>query len=224
MLLACIGIIVVASVEPIAGQMMGMMGGHTANETADHHDHEDMMHGMMQHMHEHMEEHMGEHTGRHTANVAIVQPVMGNQSTNETMMYCVTDNLSANETIMYCIMGNYSANANITQPIAGNYSANNNTMHDMLMHCVKGESPTSGSCYVVSVDQNITNPTLARLDCARFWLQQAIDLHKVHLKDPSTATNESQMLMMDQMMRAYDCLTGTNMTTGMANTTGVNIS
>jgi len=121
-------------------------------------------------------------------------------------------------------MGNYSANTNITQPVAGNYSVNNSTMHDMLMYCVNGESPSNGSCYVISVDQNITNPTLARLDCARFWLQQAIDLHKVHLKDPSTATNESQMLMMDQMMRAYDCLIGTNTTTGMANIPGGNVS
>ena len=43
-LLVCIGIIVVTSVEPIAGQMMGE---HSANET-----------DMMQHMEEHMREHM----------------------------------------------------------------------------------------------------------------------------------------------------------------------
>jgi hypothetical protein len=134
MLLVCIGITLLASVEPIAGQMMG----------------------------------------EHTANTSVVQPISGNQSANETMMYCVTDNLSANETMMYCVTGNYSA--------------------------------------------------LDRLECARFWLKKAIELHKVHLKDPSTATNESQMEMMDQMMRAYDCIIGENMTTGMVNTTGGNVS
>ena len=177
-----------------------------------------MMHHMMQHMREHMREHMEEHT----ANETVVQPINGNQSANETMMYCVTDNLSANETMMYCIVGNYY-NETITQPIIENYSANN-TMHDILMHCVKGESPANGTCFIVSMGQNVTNPTLARLDCARSWLEDAIELHKVHLKDPSTATNESQMEMMDQMMRADDCIIGENMTTGMVNTTGGNVS
>ena len=48
----------------------------------------------------------------------------------------------------------------------------------------------------------------ARLACAEQWLKKAIDLHAVHLKDPATATAASQMEMMDQMKKAYDCLTG----------------
>lgn len=54
----------------------------------------------------------------------------------------------------------------------------------------------------------------ARLDCAQFWLEKAIKLHEIHLKDPSTATNESQMEMMDQMMRASECIKGENVTKG----------
>jgi hypothetical protein len=59
----------------------------------------------------------------------------------------------------------------------------------------------------------------ARLTCADFWLQKAIKLHKVHLKDPSTAIEKSQMEMMDQMMLAHECIKGENMTTGMTSAT-----
>ncbi|MHB8103540.1 MAG: hypothetical protein ACYDEF_15565 [Methanosarcina sp.] len=148
LLLAFIGIVLIALVEPIAGHTMGqgdMMGEHSANET--------MMYCMM-----------------------------GNQSANETMMYCMTVDHSANETMLQSITGNHSVN---------------------------------GSFFIVAMDQNVTNSAQARLDCARFWLEKAIKLHEVHLKDPSTATNESQMKMMDQMMRAYECIKGENVTENM---------
>lgn len=48
----------------------------------------------------------------------------------------------------------------------------------------------------------------SRITCAEQWLKKAIDLHEIHLKDPKTATEDSQMEMMDQMKKAYDCLTG----------------
>ncbi len=47
-----------------------------------------------------------------------------------------------------------------------------------------------------------------RLSCAKRWLKEAIDLHEVHLKDPKTATESSQMEMMDQMKKAYECIAG----------------
>lgn len=49
----------------------------------------------------------------------------------------------------------------------------------------------------------------SKLTCAGQWLKKAIDLHEIHLRDPRTATEESQMEMMEQMKRAYDCITGT---------------
>ncbi|MBI5074511.1 MAG: hypothetical protein HZB62_05010 [Nitrospirae bacterium] len=49
----------------------------------------------------------------------------------------------------------------------------------------------------------------AKLACAEQWLKKAIDLHEVHMKDPKTATEASQMEMMDQMKKAYGCITGT---------------
>ncbi|MBI5639997.1 MAG: hypothetical protein HZA17_06180 [Nitrospirae bacterium] len=46
------------------------------------------------------------------------------------------------------------------------------------------------------------------LQCAEQWLKKAIDLHEIHIKDPATATDASQHEMMDQMKKAYGCLTG----------------
>ena len=48
-----------------------------------------------------------------------------------------------------------------------------------------------------------------RMSCAEQWLKKAIDLHEVHIKDSKTATEASQMEMMEQMKKAYDCITGT---------------
>ncbi len=47
-----------------------------------------------------------------------------------------------------------------------------------------------------------------RLTCSEQWLKKAIDLHEIHIKDPKTATEASQMEMMDQMKKAYECITG----------------
>lgn len=49
----------------------------------------------------------------------------------------------------------------------------------------------------------------ARLKCAEEWLKKAIDLHELHIKDPKTATEASQMEMMEQMKKAYGCIAGT---------------
>jgi len=48
----------------------------------------------------------------------------------------------------------------------------------------------------------------AKMKCAEEWLKKAIELHEVHIKDPRTATESSQMEMMEQMKRAYECITG----------------
>ncbi|MDI6729823.1 MAG: hypothetical protein QMD44_13000, partial [Thermodesulfovibrionales bacterium] len=53
------------------------------------------------------------------------------------------------------------------------------------------------------------NDAQARLKCAEEWLKKAIDLHELHMKDPKTATEASQMEMMEQMKKAYSCITGT---------------
>jgi hypothetical protein len=51
---------------------------------------------------------------------------------------------------------------------------------------------------------------MPKVKCAEEWLKKAIDLHEVHIKDPKTATEASQMEMMDQMKKAYECITATS--------------
>ena len=48
----------------------------------------------------------------------------------------------------------------------------------------------------------------ARLDCARPWAERAMQLHDLHLRDPSTTTDESQRELMDYIMNTRACLTG----------------
>ncbi|MBI5205075.1 MAG: hypothetical protein HZA11_09175 [Nitrospirae bacterium] len=49
----------------------------------------------------------------------------------------------------------------------------------------------------------------ARLKCAEGWLKKAIDLHELHMMDPKTTTESSQMELMDQIKKAYECVTVT---------------
>jgi hypothetical protein len=48
----------------------------------------------------------------------------------------------------------------------------------------------------------------SKMKCAEEWLKKAIDLHELHMKDPKTTTDASQMELMDQIKKAYDCITG----------------
>ena len=48
-----------------------------------------------------------------------------------------------------------------------------------------------------------------KLKCAEQWLKKAIDLHELHMKDPTTTTDASQMELMDQIKKAHGCITGT---------------
>jgi hypothetical protein len=51
----------------------------------------------------------------------------------------------------------------------------------------------------------------AKIDCAVLWLEKAIALHELHMQDPSTTTDQSQLELMDQIKKAYECLTGKSM-------------
>lgn len=53
-----------------------------------------------------------------------------------------------------------------------------------------------------------TGDPQAKLACAEQWLKKAIDLHELHMKDPKTTTDASQMELMDQIKMAYGCITG----------------
>ncbi len=93
----------------------------------------------------------------------------------------------------------------------------------VMMQPMMGACPEGGTCYVVEQLQNASDAQV-RLDCARFWLEQAMELHDLHLRDPTTATEESQIELMDQITRAYECVTGENMTSEMMGTTAGQVS
>lgn len=54
-----------------------------------------------------------------------------------------------------------------------------------------------------------TGDPQAKLACAGQWLKKAIGLHELHMRDPKTTTDTSQMELMDQIKKAYGCITGT---------------
>lgn len=85
--------------------------------------------------------------------------------------------------------------------------------NETMMHCMMGEHMANESCCML-MDQNIST-VQARLKCADLWLEKAIELHELHMEDPSTATNESQMELMDYMMHAHECIIGKNVTMEM---------
>ena len=64
---------------------------------------------------------------------------------------------------------------------------------------------------MMSMDMNMPgmDDSQSKLKCAEQWLKKAIDLHELHMKDPTTTTDASQMELMDQIKKAYGCITGT---------------
>jgi hypothetical protein len=63
---------------------------------------------------------------------------------------------------------------------------------------------------MMSMQRDMTgmDDSQARRACAVQWLKKAMDLHAMHMADPATATAASQMELMGQIKKAYDCLTG----------------
>jgi hypothetical protein len=59
------------------------------------------------------------------------------------------------------------------------------------------------------MDMTGMDDSQSKLKCAEQWLKKAIDLHELHMKDPTTTTDASQMQLMDQIKKAYGCITGT---------------
>ena len=59
------------------------------------------------------------------------------------------------------------------------------------------------------MDMTGMDDSQSKLTCAEHWLKKAIDLHELHMKDPTTTTDASQMELMDQIRKAYSCITGT---------------
>lgn len=128
--------------------------------------------------------------------------MMDEDSENETMMHCCMM-----PCMMHCMKGEHSENAT-TMPCMMEDHADNATM----MPCMMEDHMGNESCCLAGMGQN-TSSAHVNLCCAIFWLKQAIELHEMHMKDPGTMTEESQMELMCQMLKAHMCILGKNMTT-----------
>lgn len=222
LLLALVAVTVIALAEPIAGDTMGqgnmmdqqntivcpdnqtgaMMHYGTGNQSAN----ETMMHCMMQH-HCMMEHHCM--MGNDSMNETMMHSMMGDCPDNRTMMHhcmhhcmhgmmnndSMMDNCSMNETMMPCMMGNDS-------------------MNETMMHCMMEDHMMNESCCMMGMGKNVS-ATQEDIDCAHYNMDEAIKIHEMHLINPNTSTEESNMEMMDHMMQAYECITGENLTSEM---------
>jgi len=74
---------------------------------------------------------------------------------------------------------------------------------DMIDRAADNKSGEYKKAYIISA--------LTRLDCSHLWLQKAMKLHEMHLKNPEKATNESNLMLMAHMVRANRYLTGEEM-------------
>jgi hypothetical protein len=77
-------------------------------------------------------------------------------------------------------------------------------MPPMMSTCPKGMT-----CYIIEQYENISDAR-TRLECAQFWLEKAMELQDMHIRDPSTATDDSQIELRDRITRAYECVAGKN--------------
>jgi hypothetical protein len=147
--------------------------------------------------------------------------MMGDDSVNKTMMPCMMmDDDSVNKTMMPCMMmDDDSVNKTMMPCMMMDDDSVNKTMMPCMM---MGDHLSNESCCIIKMDQNASSKmdqnassAQAEMECAHLWLKKAMMMHHMHMKDPSTATNESQMEMMHHMMQAYECMTGENMTMEM---------
>lgn len=207
-LLLYVGIISIALINPTTGNMMGqggmmgnMMGQCQSKEC------ENMMNACPDNM-----------------TCMMMQPMMGACEANKTcmMMQPMMGTCPANKTCMMVqpMMGTCPANKTcmMMQPMMGTCPANKTCM---MLEPVIGKCPASGTCYIAERVQNASSAQ-TRLDCARFWLNKAMVLHELHLRDATTTTDESQIELMDQITSAFECATGENVTSYLVRETVAN--
>lgn len=135
---------------------------------------------------------------------ALAEPTTESMMGQAAMMQSMMDACMANRTCMMTMM----------QSMMGACMANQTCM----MQPARGASMANQSEYSPGQSQNASDAP-SRLECTRFWLKKAVDLHELHLRDPTTTTNASQMELMDQITRAYECVTGENVTVEALNAT-----
>ncbi|WP_269848508.1 hypothetical protein [Methanosarcina horonobensis] len=110
---------------------------------------------------------------------------------------------AAGDTMGQC---DYNQTRSMMQSSIGDYQGN-----ETMMRCMTGEYMADGNCYMAEMDQD-TSADQSKLGYTDFCLEKAMELHKLHMEDPSKATNESKMELLNHMMRAHECIMGENVT------------
>ncbi len=233
LLLVCIGILVTALVQPIAGSTMGqgkMM--EQKDKMASCLDNKSMMHSGM-----------GECGASKMYETSSKEKMMkGEKSCNETMMKSMMKEKAASKGRYTGKMSLNESSSQANFDCACLYLEKAIKLH--AMHLEKPKSVTNESQmemmdqmkqakkYLAEEKMNMDmmgtcnesaeyeHPyaisALMRLEYSGFWLDEAIKLHAMHMKNPKIATNESQIRLMAQMVRANRYLAGEDMDMKMA--------
>ncbi|RPJ78933.1 MAG: hypothetical protein EHM20_02700 [Alphaproteobacteria bacterium] len=140
--------------------------------------------------------------------MALVEPVLANDQTGTMDQTIMVNSSVDNKTpLVPCTMGDLTNRTMMPCMIMGEYSANTT-----MMCCMMGEHSANETIMPCLMVQN-ASISQAGPECARFWLHKAIMLHDLHMRDPIVVANESSKIeLMNQMNRAYECITGKNAT------------
>jgi hypothetical protein len=227
LLLACIGIIVTALVQPIAGSTMGkgklmeqkdkmipcpenksmMKSGMGENESSEMYEtssKEKMMGSMME------EKSCNEAMTSSMIKEKLANKSCYNASSSQANLDCARLWLEKAIKLHAMHLENPKSVTNESQmemmdqmKQAKNYLSGEKMNMSMMDRTAENKSAEYEHPYAISA--------LMRLECSDFWLDEAIKLHAMHLKNPKIATNESQIRLMAQMVRANRYLAGEDM-------------
>ena len=233
LLLACIGIIVTALVQPIAGNTMGqgkLM--EQKDKMVSCLDNESMM-----------QSRMGEYAASEMCEASSKEKMMGSmmmeeKSCNEDMTSSMMEERLANKS---CYNASSSqANFDCTRPwlekaiklhamhLKNPKSATNKSQMEMMDQMMQAKKYLAGEKMNMEMmgraadnksaeyEHPYAISALMKFECSGFWLDEAIKLHAMHIKNPKIATNESQIRLMAQMVRADRYLAGEDMNMEMA--------
>ena len=143
---------------------------------------------MMPMCQEMMKQQMGEGQQMPMCPCPMMKQMMGQGMMMKDMMQMMMDMMNMQEKMM---MG--------VKP-----SEKKQTMKDMAQMKEKMQKMMS-----MRMGMMVMDDSQSKLKCAEQWLKKAIDLHELHMKDPKTTTEASQMELMNQIKKAYGCINGT---------------
>lgn len=111
----------------------------------------------------------------------------------------------------------------LVQPIAGNTTGQDSSQSGQCSSCNECNDSSQKGQYSFCDKYNCSNMdsgnksrlNQTEMEYADYWLKKAMMMHYMHMKNPSTATNESQMEMMHCMINACEYMTGEKMTLDM---------